>query len=212
MDRRRFLATAGTASLVGTAGCLGIAGLDSHEASPAGVTQTVRSQTGYEQTDQRPVEITETVEFLLYSEEVTVINYLTEHEKRLQTEILPDQRTGVFLVLTTPQVSILGQELNPIGDMSAEELAGLIVDNYGGISSLRDETTGTVTILDQETDRSRFRADAQFDGTSLEVDLHVSESVEAGADLLVTLGIYPYVLRGEEQQHILDLMAGVTTD
>lgn len=212
MDRRRFLATAGSAGLVGTAGCLGIVGLDSHEASPAGVTSTARSQTGYEQIDQRPLEITETVNVLFYSEDVTITNYLTEHEKQLEVEPLPDTRAAVFLVLTTPQVSVLGQQLNPIGEMDARELAELIVNNYGQISNVRNETTGTVTILEQETGRSRFRANAQFNGQDVPIDLHVSESVETDADLLVTLGVYPYLLRDQEEDNILELMRNVTTE
>ncbi|ELY43161.1 DUF6517 family protein [Natronorubrum bangense] len=212
MNRRAVLGGLGGLGLTALAGCLGTLGMDVHESSPAGVDASVRSETGYDQTDVEPLTVEEDVGVGAASETIAVTNYLTEHEKAVDMGPLGRQRGAVFMVLTTPQIGAAGRNFNPVEEMDAEELVALVEDNYDDISDITNEETADITILEQTTTRSRFSADATFDGHSLEVDLHVSEAVEAGDDLLVTIGVYPQQVRSVEQSNILELMEGVTTD
>ncbi|WP_265108957.1 DUF6517 family protein [Halosolutus halophilus] len=212
MDRRTVLAGAGSIGLASLAGCLGLTGLDSHESQPAGVEAGVREETGYEQTEIESLEIEETFEVGPYSETITVTNHLTEHEKAVDMGPLGNARGAVFLLLTTPQVSIAGREFNPVGEMSTTELVDLVEDNYDGIDDISREADETVTVLDQETTMSRFTASAEFEGQSVDVFLHLTEAVETEDDLLVAIGVYPSQVRSMEESNVHDLVAGVVEE
>ncbi|MFW5958515.1 MAG: DUF6517 family protein [Natronomonas sp.] len=212
MDRRTFLAGSGGLALFGLAGCLGAVGLDEHTASPATVDSTTRSETGYEQTNVEEMVIREPIEVSGYSEEVVVTNYLTTLEKDVEIPVAGTKPLANFLVLTTPQVSILGREFNPVGDMSSEELLDLIVANYDEIGSVSHDRDESVTILDQETTASMFDGKATFEGNELDVKIHVSESVETASDLLVCVGVYPRSIIDVEADTVRRLMENVVKD
>lgn len=213
MNRRTVLGGLGIAGLTSLAGCLGLVGMDEHESSPVGVEASVRNETGYAQTDIDDIVVEEEAGVGPVSETVRVTNYMTEHEKSVSVGPLIDQRAAVFIVLTTPQVGVAGRNFNPVEDMSADELVELVENNYDDIGNISHEEDDEITILEGETTRSRFDADATFDGYDLSVDLHVSEAVETDDDdLLVTIGVYPQELRGQEEDDVLALMKGVTAD
>ncbi len=213
MKRRTVLGGLSIAGLSSLAGCLGLVGMDEHESSPVGVEASVRDETGYAQTDIDDIVVEEEVGASIATETISVTNYMTEHEKSVSIGPLDGQRAAVFIVLTTPQISIAGRNVNPIEDMSAQEIIELVEDNYDDIGDISHDEDGEVTILDGETTRSRFDADATFDGHDLPVDLHVSEAVPTDDDdLLVTIGVYPQDLRMQEESNVLELMEGVTAD
>lgn len=210
MNRRTVIAGFGAAGLASLSGCLGLIGMDEHESAPAGVDADARSATGYEQTGIEEIVVEREVGPL--SEEIVVTNYKTEHEKTVDMGPLGERRGAVFIVLTTPKVSLAGQQFNPVEDMSATELMELVESSYDGLGDVSHDEDGSVTILEEETTRSRFTGEAEFDGSDVEVDVHVSEAVDAGEDLLVSIGVYPQRVRGREQENIVSLMESVTTD
>ena len=216
MKRREVLAGAGVFGIASVAGCLGMVGLDEHVATPTSVEAGVLEETGYERTAVDEIGIEREVGAAGVSETISVKNYVTEHEKAVDLELvegdLDRQRAAVFMVLTTPQIGIPGQEFNPVEEMSAEELVDLVQDNYDDLSNVSHEEDDAVTILGQATTRSRFIADAEFDGHDLEVDVHVSEAVETDDDLLVTIGVYPRQVQTEEEENVTALMEGVSED
>ena len=205
MRRRELLAGAGGIALVGVTGRLDAVGMAEHEAAPAGVDASTRDETGYEETGVEPLVITEEA----FGSEITVTNYLTEHEKTVSFGPIGEQRAAVFMVLTTPRISIVGRDFNPVEDMSTEELVGMVEDNYDEIDDINHIEDEDVTILDQETTQSRFEADAQFDGQDVPVYVHVSEAVNTDDDHLVAIGVYPQELRDDEEENVLALMENV---
>nr|WP_090507593.1 DUF6517 family protein [Natronorubrum sediminis] len=212
MNRRTVLAGAGTVGLVGLSGCLGVIGLDEHASSPAGVEEAVRDDTGYEYSDVEEIGIDEGVDLLLYEESVTVLNHLTEHEKTVDMGPAGRQQGAVFLLLTTPQVSVAGQEFNPVEEMDTEELVELVEDNYDDISNITHEEDDDISLLEQDTTQSRFSAEATFDGTDVDVYLHVTEAVESNDDLLIAIGVYPEYVQAEEEANVRSLIDGVIED
>lgn len=210
MNRRTVLAGLGATGLAGLSGCLGLVGLAEHESSPAGVEADAREETGYEQTGIEPLSVEREVGPT--NETVTVTNYMTSHEKSVDMGQLGSQRGAVFNVLTTPKVNILGRELNPVKEMSTEELVDLVRQNYDGIENIQHESDADVTVLDQSTTQSTFTADATFQGQNVPVIVHITEAVEADTDLLVTIGVYPEYVQRFEEPHLTTLSEAVTTD
>ena len=212
MKRRALIGGVGGAALAGLAGCLGTVGMDYHEATPGGVTADAREETGYEQIGVEEIVIEESADLVVTQAEIEAVNYLTEHEKTVSFGPLVEQPAAVFFVLTTPRISILGQELNPVEDMSSAELIELVEDNYDDIGNISPDGDEQVTILDQETTHSRFEADATFDGYDHRVDIHVSESVETEDSHLVTIGVYPQELRAREADNVRTLVEAVVEE
>ena len=209
MKRRDILAGAGGLALGSVAGCLGVVGMDEHAASPAGVDPNVRDETGYEQTNVDELVVRESFEAAGISEEITVRNYLTEHEKSIDIGPIGGVQAAAFMILTSPQISIVGRELNPIEEMSSDELIELIEADFDGISSIEPVSEGEVTILDQETTESVFEADAEFEGRAVDVYIHISESVQTADDHLVTIGVYPELVEDIERDNIETLRDNV---
>jgi hypothetical protein len=209
MNRRHFLAGAGALGLASLSGCLGLAGLDEHEATPGGVDADTREGTGYEQVGIEELPVEESVGVGPVTESVRVTNYMTEHEKTVDMGPLGEQRGAVFTILATPQIGIPNYQFNPVEDMSTRDLVDLVDDNYDRIDDIQQEEDGTATILDQSTTVSLFSASAQFGGEDVDVYLHVSKAVETDDDLLVTIGVYPELVRSEEEGNVEALMSGV---
>ncbi len=212
MERRTLLAGLGVAGLGSLAGCLGVVGMDEHESTPGGVDPDALEATGYDGPDVEDVVVREALEAGPLSEEVTVVNHLTEYDRSVGIGPLEAARAAVFVVLSTPKVGALGRNVNPVEEMSADELVDLLESNYDDVENVDREGDDDVTILDQETTQTRFAAEADFEGVSLDVYLHVSEAVETDDDLLVTIGIYPQELRTEEESNVETLMKGVVAD
>lgn len=209
MKRRELLAGTGGLVLLGTAGCLGAIGMDEHEASPAGVAPDVREETGYEQVNVDELVVDRTV---AGSEEVTVTNYLTEHEKGIELGPVGTVQAAAFVVLTSPQVSIAGQELNPIAEMPSEELIELIEADFDGIDDVEHVSDGETDVLEQETTESIYEADAAFNGVTVDVNVHITESVETAEDHLVTIGVYPEQVESVESENIRSLQGSIVED
>ncbi|AGB14915.1 hypothetical protein Halru_0269 [Halovivax ruber XH-70] len=210
MNRRSYLGTAGAATLAGLAGCTGLLGMDEHEANPVGVAAETRADTGYEQRRVNDLVIEESVDMLLWSETVSVTNYLVEHEKSVSVGPLTDQRAAVFVALSTPKVSVLGQQLNPIEDMETARLVTMIAENYEGMGTPRHIEDEKLSVLDQQVVTSAFRTTATFaGGQEIEVNLHVTEAIDAGDDLVVGVGVYPRQLADRERPNVESLITSI---
>ena len=209
MNRRELVVGAGSIAASALAGCLGAIGMDEHEATPAGVDPAVREETGYEQTGVEEIVVEESIEAGV-SEEIRVRNYLTEHEKGVDLGPIGDIQAAAFNILTSPQISIAGRELNPIAEMSTEELVGLIEADFEGIENIEHVADGEVSILEQETAESVFEADAALEaGITVDVNVHVTESVLTANDHLVAIAVYPREVRNQEEGNVAAMMDGI---
>ncbi|MFC3958996.1 DUF6517 family protein [Halovivax cerinus] len=210
MNRRNYLGTAGAASLAALAGCTSLLGMDEHEASPIGVDPDARSETGYPQRRVNDLVIDESVDLVLWSESVSVTNYVVEHEKSVSIGPLVDQRAAVFVTLSTPKVEVLGRQLNPVEDMETARLVGMIAENYGGLGSPSHVEDTELSVLDQQVVTSMYRTTATFGGNQeIEVNLHVTEAIDAGDDLAVGIGVYPRQLADRERPNVESLVAAI---
>ena len=208
--RRRLLAGTGVVALGGLAGCLD--DITEYESAPYGVDSETAAGADYDLETVDTVVIEETLGLGPIEETVVARNHVVEYEKTVDIGPLGEFRGGVFVTFSTPQISVLGQEFNPVADMDTEELIELVQDNYDDLENIEHDTDEEVEVLEEPVTRSRFEADATFDGTSVEVDLHVTEAVATEDDLVVTIGVYPTTLRGQEEDHTVSMMGGVTPD
>lgn len=214
MKRRSLLAGTAAAGIVGLSGCLStvLGGLTSLESTPAGVRQSALESTGYESTGVEAIVTEEEVNVAGQSEVIAVTSYLTEYEKTIGIEAIAEQAVATFAILSTPKLDVFGQTLNPVEEMSPRELVDLIADNYDNLSGIEHDTDKTVTVLEQSIIQSRFTAQASLSGVPIDLNLHVTEAVERGEDLLVTVGVYPRQFQTAEAANIRELAESVRAD
>ena len=200
MNRRGLLAGLATGGIALSAGCIDdiLDDLTTYSASPVEVSAEAQSEAGYEHEETQ--EVQETEEFA--GEEVEVTNYISQYHRTIDVPIIGEHEAGVFAAISTPQVSIAGEEFNPVGDMDASELAALVQDQYEELSIGDEVGNRTVNTLETEVDVSTFEGEATLSGTEFDVLIDVGR-FEHGDDHIVVVGVYPEELSEEEE--------GVTT-
>ena len=219
--RRSFLALGASALVASTAGCtdrIPFLGDDPMEfgAEPTSVPQSVLDETGYDEHEIAQVEIERTVDAGGQTQDVVVTNWQAEYDKAIDLEGLGlpvDERLrgAVFTALTTPQVNVLGRTVNPVDDMTSEELAEMVQDRYDGVDDLEHVGEDTTTIVGESTTVGEFEGEGDLVGAGISIDLtlHIAEAVESGDDLIVGVGGYPTELRAEERPNILYLLEAI---
>lgn len=221
ITRRGVLGASGAAFLGAVAGCtesvpfLGDEPLE-FAADPATVPDGTLQETGYEEHRRRDVTVERTFEVGDRTQDVVVTNRQAEYDKAVDFAATPlptDQRfrAAVFTVLSTPQVDILGRTFNPVADMSADELAAMVQERYGGMSALSRVGERTATVAGRSTTVGEFDAAAELLAAGLSVDLRLSvaEAVEAGEDLVVAVAAYPRAVHEVEESNVFAMMEAI---
>jgi hypothetical protein len=211
MHRRRFLAGSAAAAGGALAGCGFILGDEPLrvEAQPAGVTASVADERGYDHVGTADQTIERTVTVADQSREIVVTNRVAKYDKSVDLGPIGEVSAAFFTAFTTPQVSVLGETLNPVAHLSTADLAAQLQDRFGDIGSLEPAGDSAVTVLGTETTQTRFEGRVELDGGErVDVYLHLSEPVEHEGDLVIGLGGYPQRLPAEES-NVLAMMAGL---
>lgn len=197
------------ALLLVTSGCIGVlTGQEALEveAAPATVPEDALSETGYERTDKRELAVNRTFEAGGQSREVVVTNHVAQYGRSIDLAVV-EQRAAVFVLLSTPEVELLGRTFNPVGDMSNRELLERVQSSYGRMEIGASVGSTTVTALGTETTVEKFSGTARIDGTDLDVYVHVTK-IEHEGDFVVAIGVYPQQLPSEEER-VLTLVRNV---
>ena len=220
-QRRSFLALGVSALVAGTAGCTNrvpFLGDDSMEfgAEPASVPQSVLDETGYDEHEIAEVGIEKSFDAGGQTQDVVVTNWQAEYDKAIDLEdvgfpVDERLRAAVFTALTTPQVNVHGRTVNPVNDMTSEELAEMVQDRYDGVDDLERVGEDTTTIAGESTTVGEFEGKGDLVGAGISIDLtlHIAEAVESGDDFIVGVGGYPTEFRGEERPNILFILESI---
>lgn len=212
MDRRQLVSGIAVASVIGLSGCLNAAlkTVTSVKSTPAAVSQSTLESTGYE--DVGIEEFVVEKDVVGQYQQVVVTNHLTDYEKQVGIDDIVEGATASFSILSTPKLEVVGRTLNPVDEMSNQEIVDRIGDNYDRIENIQHDADETVTVLGQSVTKSRFVADARLAGVSLQLDIHLTESIERNGDFLIAVGVYPRGLRIIEANTIADLTEGITPE
>lgn len=212
MDRRHYLAGLGTVGVASVAGCLDMVFGDElvFEASPARVPDAVADDTGFRHAGTSEDTIERTVEAGGESRDIVATNVRVEYEKGVSgasLDIADDVSAGLFVALTTPQASVLGQSFNPLAHLSATQVVERAQGRYGDLEDLSRQDEGDITIQGQETTRTEYLTSARLGDQRIDARLHVTEFVELGDDFVMTLGLYPDLV--DEETNVIRLMESV---
>ncbi|MFW6317966.1 MAG: DUF6517 family protein [Halorubrum sp.] len=210
--RRRAIGLAGAVGLAGLAGCtaLDVATGDPAEfsAGTATVADETLAETGYELNDVSEETVSREFDVAGSTREVRVTNTIAEYDKAVE---LFDERyqAAVFAAVATPRVEVLGRAFNPIAELGPDERAALIADRYEEVSDLERGSEYTTEVLGEEAEVVVYTADGEIEdtGVSVELEFHVGDTVEAGADYVLPLAAYPEPLGDGE--NVRSMMNGI---
>lgn len=188
MRSNRTIALLAVGVLLATAGCTqlvtGDASFSANESSVDGADEY-----GYELNRTEWQNVTRTIEAGGESRNITVNNRVQLYLNRTG-DGTPE---GAFAVVTSPQVRIAGQAVNPVANWSNEEILqefGSEFDSYGSIEELEERDTETMTILDTETEVSTYNATVESDdGETREVVVSAT-NVQHEEDVVIAIGVH----------------------
>jgi hypothetical protein len=197
VTRRRALAVGGAAGLASLAGCtaLDVAtgdGPAEFAAGTATVSDATLSESGYELNEVSDEVISREVEVAGQTREVRVTNTVAEYDKAVEL-FGENYQAAVFAAVTTPQIEVLGQALNPIAELGTRERAELILSRFENVGDIERGSEYSTTVLDSDAAVVVYAVDAEIEGTGVttELELHVGEPVSVSDDFVLPLAAYP---------------------
>ena len=209
--RRAFLAsTVGVAAAL--SGCAATQEEFEFSSAPAAFAAAAVDEAGYERVSQEEVVEERQIEAGGSERDVTVTNYLTQYERSVS--IRDQERTLVFgLVFTTPSISFVGQEFNPVSDWDAAEIventAAMIEDQIDGeIRDISEVDERTMTVLETETDVTVLGVTVAAEGTDIQYRVPVAK-VQHEGDFVLVATMYPEQFREEERPRAETLLRNV---
>lgn len=207
-EARRVAVTLVLTGLVLTSGCSFLTGQSTLTvaANDVAVSSAAQSDTGYAQARDTNQTVRRNLSAAGQTRTVEVVNRLAEYDRAVDLGPLGQSDFARFTVLATPQVEVAGQTLNPVGDMSNADLARTVQKKYGTLQDVTPVSNRTETMLGHETTVSKFSAQAETDGQSVDVYLQLTR-VSDGDDYVIAIAVYPQRL--DEQQKVNRLLAGV---
>ncbi len=210
MQRRAVLAGVPSALLLG--GCTEILTQQrtTFEAARGIVAEPARSETDYGEVNRTEARTERNYENV--DRTVVVINKLTEYARTMDLPVLGGGQLGRFTVLASPEVTVVpGEPANPIADMDNDDLAMTVQEKYDSIGNVRKLDERQAELLGEPVTVGRYRADAETEGRSGEVHLHIargeSQRSEGNTDFVVCVGLNPSDI--DERGRIDRLLAGV---
>lgn len=214
MAPRRLAMVLAVAVLLTGAGCIGfITGEEAltYSAERATVADSALGDggTGYTQASVEQLTIEPDGEELgIGNRSIVVENWLAQYEK--QDEFI-NETVGVFAVLSTHEIDVVGQPTNPVANMSEgeilDQITGQYETEYGSLSDAERTDTLQATMLGEQTDVAVFTTTTNFAGREVEVNIYVS-MVKHGDDYVIAIGGHPTQLPNE-RDNIVDLIENV---
>jgi hypothetical protein len=209
-------------ALLATAGCIGfVLGEEPlvYEANNATVPADQRA--GFDLVDEQSLDQNRTINRSGINRTVSVTSYAGVYVKN-ETINTDEQRLASLAVVSTPVVDVFERPLNPIGNMTEEEMLEFLSERTNQsefadteeIERVPPEAVGPrtqdVTVLGTETDIAVFRVTQEVEGRTVELRLYVTR-VRHGDDYVLLFGGHS-MLHPAEGYAIVDLMRAVEHD
>lgn len=210
VKRRTLLRGSVIAGIPLMGGCIGfLAGAEPLEfsATRATVAPQALDETGYSKNSVESDTITRTVSAAGQAREVRVTNWIAEYGRTVDLGPVGEQDLGIFAVVATPKVEVLGRTFNPVADMSTRELLQQIQSEYQKLEIGERVGSRDTTVLGDDVAVDRFKGAATFEDLEVELFIRVT-TVDHGDDFVIPIGIYPQRLPDEDDR-VFRLLDGI---
>jgi hypothetical protein len=214
MLSRTGLLAVGLLTLVALSGCAATQDNLRFASEPGSFGSDALSETEYEEEASREIVRNRTVEAGGTTRNVTVVNQLTVYTRSATVEPLGERQLAAAAVFTTPSITIVGSEFNPIADATPKRLVSTATnvanEQLPGdrIRDVQKVETRQRQVLDTETNVTVFSATTTVDGVSVDVFVHVAKVKHEG-DYVVVAAAYPQRIDDTERDKVSTLLDSV---
>ncbi len=214
--RRHLLGAMGTAVAAGVAGCSESTIPDTFEATPAEIPDATLTDTGYTEVGVQDRRMTQQPDAV--DKEITVVNWQSTYRKAIELPTGEVIEAAEVILLSTPQIRVIGQEFNPIADFETEQVISEI-ENRSTLSNLEPVDEEIVTILEKEITVTEVTGDRPLGelNQTAEVTAHIGGPIEDSGDYILAVGGYPTALEGGipvaiegEREDVFTMLTGIT--
>lgn len=196
-------------ALVVTSGCLGaLTGSDSLQFSsqPVSVSDAALSETDYELEREDTETINRSFTAGGQSRTVEVTNHVAEYARTVGIPGVAEGTLARFAVFSTPQVNILGETFNPVGDMSNRELAERLQSRYENVENVQQVSERSVRVVGPPATVTKFEATVSVDGAEVPIFLHVTK-VQHQGDFVIAVAAHPQAI--DEESRVNRLLGAI---
>lgn len=195
MDRRVTL-TLALVGLVALSGCALLTGETlEFAAGPATVGEDAQSAAQYDQVSMESPTINRTISVAGQERTVRATNHVVTYERDLA--VTTTQATGTVVVLSTPQMAVVDQPLNPVGEMGPRQLLETISAGQADLSNVAVSENRTVPVLGENATVTVFDATTTAGGQEIDVTVHLVRVAHDG-DFVVGVGVHPSIMTAEQ--------------
>ena len=213
LTRRKALLTAGTTLTALLSGCGATQQEFSFTATPGRITQQGLSNAGYNPDQQEEIIQQRTVEAAGQERDVTVTNYLRTYTRSISQRGI--SRELVAAIFTSPSISILGQQFNPLADLGLKELLERTQGRFSDYDApqLQEVTrSGEFSIQSLATETTVGVFSAVTAGTpAVDIEVLISRFKHDG-DYIILRGGYPQSVTETERQRVRTLFENIAHD
>ena len=213
LTRRKALLTAGTTLTALLSGCGATQQEFSFTATPGRITRQGLSNAGYNPDQQEEIIQQRTVEAAGQERDVTVTNYLRTYTRSISQRGI--SRELVAAIFTSPSISIVGQQFNPLADLGLKELLERTQGRFSdyGAPQLQEVTrSGEFSIQSLATETTVGVFSAVTAGTpAVDIEVLISRFKHDG-DYIILRGGYPQSVTETERQRVRTLFENIAHD
>ena len=213
LTRRKALLTAGTTLTALLSGCGATQQEFSFTATPGRITQQGLSNAGYNPDQQEEIIQQRTVEAAGQERDVTVTNYLRTYTRSISQRGI--SRELVAAIFTSPSISIVGQQFNPLADLGLKELLERTQGRFSDYDApqLQEVTrSGEFSIQSLATETTVGVFSAVTAGTpAVDIEVLISRFKHDG-DYIILRGGYPQSVTETERQRVRTLFENIAHD
>ena len=210
LTRRQALLATGTTLTALLSGCGATQQEFTFSATPGRITQQGLSDAGYNPDQQEEIIQQRTVEAAGQERDVTVTNHLRTYTRSVSQRGV--SRELIAAVFTSPSISIVGQQFNPLADL---ELSGLLERTQGrfsdyGAPQLQELTRrGEFSIQSLSTEATVGVFSAVTAGTpAIDIEVLISR-FEHDGDYIILRGGYPQSVTETDRQRVRTLFENI---
>ncbi|SEQ23658.1 DUF6517 family protein [Natrinema salaciae] len=208
MNRRRFIGALAVGGVGAVAGCLSDTEATTFSAAPARVSEDAAAEAGYEyRGTKRWIDETD-----VGGETVEVTSYCSVYDRSidLPAEQFGEEplRAGAFGVFAAPQVSVSGEEFDPLGEFSNRQLAERAQNHYADLEIVRAVGGRALEALGERFSLQSYEGTATLQETyEIGVVLDTIQRTHEG-DYVALAAVYPTddVLSGASEEGRIDTL------
>ena len=192
---RRLLAVVALVGLVALSGCALLTGETlEFSAQPATVSESAQETAQYDLIGVESQEINRTVDVLGQERRIVATNHVATYERDLA--VTTTEAVGNVVLVSTPQMSVAGQSVNPVGSMGPESVLRTLGAGQG-VSDLSAQGNRTVTVLGEDATVTVFGGTSTVAGQEVDVTAHFLRVAHEG-DYVIGLAIHPAVMSADQ--------------